>query len=151
MIARLSPRGRRALALGLLALLVVLAVLVVTAPVLVIEGYRTRLAAVEQHIATLQRGVPARQRLAGEAKTLQGAAERLLLRGTSPGVAAHAQLRGRPHRFGLGDRGRRSRTCRSWIPAYAAPYTDVGLRLTMTAGTSARSGTSCTRSRCAIR
>lgn len=132
MIASLPAAARRALAFAILALLILTAAAAVVAPAFLWRHYQTQLAAVERHIADLQARVPARERLLQEERALgTETAERVLLRGSTPGVAA-AQLQGDLTALASA-MGANVSSVQILDPDQAPPFIDVGLRLTMTA------------------
>ena len=94
MIENLSAGARRALALTLAGLAAVLLVGIVAAPLALAYVWRGELTSVEARIDQLKSRVPRRERLVDEKRELESmSAERLLVRASSPGVAA-AQLQG---------------------------------------------------------
>ena len=132
MIARLPPSARRALALAILALLVLACAAAVAAPALLWRHYEAELAAVERQIADLAARAPARERLIQEERTLgTETAERMLMRGSTPGVAA-AQLQGDLTALASA-MGAAVASVQILDPEQTPPFIDVGLRLTMTA------------------
>ncbi len=132
MIASLSAPARRALAFAILALVVVAAAAAVAAPLLLWRHYQAELAAVERHIADLQARGPPRERLLSEERALDvETTERALLRGSTPGVAA-AQLQGDLTALASA-MGAAVASVQILDPEEAPPFTDIGLRLTMTA------------------
>lgn len=132
MIENLSAGARRALALTLAGLAAVLLVGIVAAPLALAYVWRGELTSVEAHIDQLKSRVPRRERLVDEKRELESmSAERLLVRASSPGVAA-AQLQGDMQQLATA-LGTSIASFQVLEPASAPPYTDVGLRLTMTA------------------
>ena len=132
MIASLSPAARRALAFALLALAILAGAAAVAAPAVLWRHYETELATVERHVADLQAQVPARERLLQEERRLgTETAERSLLRGSTPGVAA-AQLQGDLTALASA-MGAAVASVQILDPEPADAFTDIGLRLTMTA------------------
>ncbi len=132
MIASLSPPARRALAFALLALAILAGAAAVAAPAILWRHYETELATVERRVADLQAQVPARERLLQEERRLgTETAERSLLRGSTPGVAA-AQLQGDLTALASA-MGAAVASVQILDPEPADAFTDIGLRLTMTA------------------
>lgn len=132
MIENLSAGARRALALTLAGLAAVLLVGIVAAPLALAYVWRGELTSVEARIDQLKSRVPRRERLVDEKRELESmSAERLLVRASSPGVAA-AQLQGDMQQLATA-LGTSIASFQVLEPASAPPYTDVGLRLTMTA------------------
>lgn len=131
MIERLSERGRRALALGLLAAVVLLGAAAAAAPAWLAYRQRTELAAVERKIVDLRRRLPAREGLIAEERLLgrPDALERALLRGGTPALAA-AALQGDLTALASA-MGAVVTSVQILDPEAAPPFTDVGLRLTM--------------------
>jgi hypothetical protein len=131
-IENLSAGARRALALTLAGLAAVLLVGIVAAPLALAYVWRGELTSVEARIDQLKSRVPRRERLVDEKRELESmSAERLLVRASSPGVAA-AQLQGDMQQLATA-LGTSIASFQVLEPASAPPYTDVGLRLTMTA------------------
>jgi type II secretion system (T2SS) protein M len=131
-IENLSAGARRALALTLAGLAAVLLVGIVAAPLALAYVWRGELTSVEVHIDQLKSRVPRRERLVDEKRELESmSAERLLVRASSPGVAA-AQLQGDMQQLASA-LGTAIASFQVIEPTSAPPYTDVGLRLTMTA------------------
>ena len=132
MIRSLPSGARRALAFGLLGVVVAALVAVVAVPLLLLQGYRSELAGVERRIARLAARAPDREQLLAEERALAGeSADRLLLRGATPGVAA-AQLQGDLTALASA-LGANVASVQILEPSQVPPYIDVGLRLTMTA------------------
>lgn len=132
MIENLSAGARRALALTLAGLAALLLVGVVAVPLALAYVWRGELTSVEARIDQLKSRVPRRERLVDEKRELESmSAERLLVRASSPGVAA-AQLQGDMQQLATA-LGTSIASFQVLEPASAPPYTDVGLRLTMTA------------------
>lgn len=132
MIENLSAGSRRALALTLAGLAALLLVGIVAAPLALAYVWRGELTSVEARIDQLKSRVPRRERLVDEKRELESmSAERLLVRASSPGVAA-AQLQGDMQQLATA-LGTSIASFQVLEPASAPPYTDVGLRLTMTA------------------
>ena len=132
MIENLSAGARRALALTLAVLAALLLVGIVVAPLGLAYAYRGELTSVEARIGQLKARVPRRERLVEEKRELEStSAERLLVRASSPGVAA-AQLQGDMQQLASA-LGTAIASFQVIEPTSAPPYTDVGLRLTMTA------------------
>lgn len=132
MIENLPAGARRSLALALAGLVVLLLVGIVAAPLALAYAYRSELTSVEARIGQMKARVPRRERLVEEKRELEStSAERLLVRASSPGVAA-AQLQGDMQQLATA-LGTSIASFQVLEPASAPPYTDVGLRLTMTA------------------
>jgi hypothetical protein len=132
MMASLSPALRRAVAVALLLLLVLGALGIIGLPVYLVRAYQADVAGTEQQITRLNRAGPVRERLLAAEQTLAGmSADRLLLRGSTPAVAA-AQLQGDVTALALA-MGAAVASVQILEAAPAPPYVDVGLRLTMTA------------------
>lgn len=132
MIENLSAGARRAVALTLAGLAALLLVGVVAVPLALAYVWRGELTSVEARIDQLKSRVPRRERLVDEKRELESmSAERLLVRASSPGVAA-AQLQGDMQQLATA-LGTSIASFQVLEPASAPPYTDVGLRLTMTA------------------
>ena len=132
MIENLSAGARRALALALAGLLVLLLAGIVAAPLALGYAFRSELTSVESRIDQLKARVPRRERLVDEKRELEStSAERLLVRASSPGVAA-AQLQGDLTALASA-MGASVASAQILDPQSAAPFIDVGLRLTMNA------------------
>lgn len=133
MIDRLPPAGRRALALGLLLALVLLAVGLVAGPVWLARSGRAELESLGRRVAVLKERLPGREELIAEERLLGRAEglERALLRGSTPAVAA-AGLQGDLTALASA-MGASVSSVQILDPEPAAPFTDVGLRLAMTA------------------
>ena len=131
MIERLSERGRRALALGLLAAVALLAVAAAAVPAWLAHRQRTEIAALERRIVDLRRRLPAREGLIAEERLLgrADALERALLRGSTPALAA-AALQGDLTALASA-MGAVVTSVQILDSEPAPPFTDVGLRLTM--------------------
>ncbi|HEX8374702.1 MAG TPA: type II secretion system protein GspM [Geminicoccaceae bacterium] len=130
-VERLSERGRRALALGLLAAVVLLAVAAAAVPAWLVYRQRTELVALERRIVDLRRRLPAREGLIAEERLLgrADALERALLRGSTPALAA-AALQGDVTALASA-MGAVVTSVQILDAEPAPPFTDVGLRLTM--------------------
>lgn len=131
----LPPGARRALAWGLLAATVLAVGAAVATPFALLHAYRSDLAETEGRIVRLAARAPERERLLAEEEALAGeSADRLLLRGSTPAVAA-AQLQGDVTALASA-MGASVASVQILEPESAPPYVDVGLRLTMTADVS---------------
>ena len=130
-VERLSERGRRALALGLLAAVVLLAVAAAAVPAWLVYRQRTELVSLERRIVDLRRRLPAREGLIAEERLLGRAdsLERALLRGSTPALAA-AALQGDVTALASA-MGAVVTSVQILDAEPAPPFTDVGLRLTM--------------------
>jgi Type II secretion system (T2SS), protein M subtype b len=128
----LSANARRALAFGLAGLVLLLLAGIVAGPLALAYAYRAELGSVEARIDRLKARMPERERLVDEERELAGnSAEHLLLRANTPGVAA-AQLQGDLQQLASA-LGAPVASAQTLDPASAPPYTDIGVRLTMTA------------------
>jgi hypothetical protein len=132
MIAHLSPGVRRALAVSLLAVLVLAVLGILAVPLYLLQRYEAGIAAAEHQIARLNRAAPARERLLAAEQTLAGeSADRILLRGSTPAVAA-AQLQGDVTALASA-MGAAVASVQILEAVAVQSYVDVGLRMTMTA------------------
>jgi hypothetical protein len=134
-IERLPPMQRRAVALGILGLLIVAAASALWFPLAYLQREDAALVAGQHRIAELQARVPGREELMAEARLLEDSVnkERALLPGSTPAVAA-AQLQG--DLSGLAAAMGGEVTTAQILEAEAAPpFARIGLRLSLSGDT----------------
>jgi Type II secretion system (T2SS), protein M subtype b len=134
-IERLPPPQQRALAFALLAVALVAAGSAVWLPLAYLRGQDAALAAGARRNAELQARVPGREELLAQERALQEAvdSERTLLPGSTPAVAA-AQLQGDLSGLAAAMGGEIT-TVQILEPEEAAPFSRIGLRLSLSGDT----------------
>ena len=129
MMASLSPRLRRTLAVGLLLLPILLSVVLVVVPVRLVERHEAELAELEAHIARLEQRLVTREQVLAEVRRLERVTELdpRLLAAETLGVAG-AALAGRL--------GEHLQEAGGWLdstqvlePVLDAPRMTIGVRL----------------------
>ena len=132
MIDRLPPSQQRALAAGILLLVLAAVAALIWLPVSYLRGQDGTLAAGARRIAELQARIPGREGLLAQERDLRGAldTERALLPGSTPAVAA-AQLQGELAELAAAMGGEIT-TVQIVEPEDAAPFARIGLRLSLT-------------------
>lgn len=135
MIARLPPRQRRLLAIGVLALVVALLAGLVWLPIAYLERQGAALAAGQRRVEELRARIPVRDELLARLRELEqsGNLEEALLAGSTPAVAA-AQLQGDLSSL-VAAMGGEVVTVQILEPEETPPFVRIGLRLTMTGDT----------------
>lgn len=135
LIARLSPRHRRWLALAILAALIAAVGLLAWLPVALLQRQDAAALAVERRIAELSARLPAREQLLAEQRRLERTldVEQALLHGSTPAVAA-AQLQGELSALAAAMGGEVT-TVQILEPEAAPPFVRIGLRLSLAGDT----------------
>lgn len=131
---RLSARLRRALAIGLLALLIGAVAVLAWLPVRWIAVQEERLQALEARIGELRERIAEREQLLAERRLLEAALNdaTLFVRAATPALAA-AELQGLVS-SAVRANGGEVLTVQVLEPTEAPPFVEVGLRLTLAAG-----------------
>ena len=135
MIARLPPRQRRVVAVGILLLLLALLAGLAWLPFAYLERRAEALAAGQRRIAELRARVPVREEILARQRELEqaGSLQDALLAGSTPSVAA-AQLQGDLSALAAAMGGAVS-SVQILEPEEAPPFVRIGLRLSMTGDT----------------
>lgn len=130
----LSPRARRALALGLLLLLVLAPGAIAWLPLRWIDRQDRRLAALDHEIAALRERIGEREQLLAEQRLLESALtdQALFVRAATPALAG-AELQGLVAAL-VREQGGELGSTQVLEPTEAPPFLEIGLRVQLVIG-----------------